>query len=69
MTFEFIQVLDVAITTIKQEKTNSCAFTPLKEHVNSFHYQNMLTQRKINVYRAHILHALNEMCDQYVVAG
>ena len=50
MTFEFIQVLDVAITTIKQEKTNSCAFTPLKEHVNSFHYQNMLSRR----YQVHL---------------
>ena len=26
-------------------------------------------QRKRNVYRAHILHALNVMCDRYVVAG
>ena len=28
-----------------------------------------LAQRKRNVYRAHILHALNVMCDRYVVAG
>ena len=28
-----------------------------------------LTQRKRNVYRAHILHALNMICDRYVVAG